>query len=1834
MPSKIHYALVDTGNKLIGAYRYVTIAAVANAHTNMWQWLQEESDNEYPLNWKQLLPKDFSKENIVGKAYIYPDDPEKNTAYAQGVWVDEAYRRQGIASGMYQYLQDKTGLKMRPDRLQTEMGRKLWENKKFSSYKYASTQINLPSELAKKVLALGADIPDEDLGNDGREMEAHLTIKYGIDGDEEEAIREAVKDFPQFEIILGTVTFFPPRNEDGTPVIIEVVLSDELKKFHDLIMDVAGIKKDEFPYAPHVTLAYVKDEETAEKYSGDSALKGEKFVATSLVLSKLNGDKVSIPLDGEKFVSPLLQKKSSVKTAAEIGPVYHGTPNMFDEFSPQEVKNRSMGLFGISYTVKTHAYFFTPDSRVAWNWAQNRITEHYDKKYVKKCFITLSNPINFRTSAWIDEDIVQPDLPLDKKKTRYTLLEELREMLGDNFRWNDYGIDAGQLRVDEPGLEWKLLDNKDFVDAIKHLGYDGAICDEGEGEFGGVSYAVFSPNQIRVVKTHTGAHFASHLLTAKLPNVDMSQFKRIMQPMLPLLRNKNDDEIRNALNEITDDTNIQYQLTVGESGNADQAQNYLKNAQFMTDSGLYVVQLEYGIGNLFEDMTEQSWEYFLKVLSALIAHEATHKHQLNNVVREYRGDPGKVNRALQQMEKSQPRYPNDVKYFASPHEIAAFARQAVEELREINYTDKQIAEVLRSSEKQEGAGFDSATFSTYRELFGPQYGPLEPGDPYKDVYSRFLKEMFKVLENTPKKAKLLHKATLTVRPHKRDAEFKVDGERLGLEYWGTQNDEDFPQLAHAVFQDPISGTSVTVMLKNYSLEKLNEVTSEARKRMGKAASGNTTLDVFYHGTSWPAADRIKNEGLKAQKWYAGPGKYVWCTLLEKEARAYGQLESRSPRHAVVTFVWPYNKTKPDPEHFERGDLYRRISTNIPETNIIGITYYENGKIIKKAYNKLSPNQPGKEYVEESNGWADQYDRREGDEAIIPLEEVVPQMFKESVETPALKPLKFVKDDRATDQTLIMVNTAALDRAWSKDEGYYISPGGTGNAIGSRYDRFKDWLKQHSNEAIRAPMVSWNDVTDCVSFTDGRHRFSALRDMGYPTVKISVPKEQVDLFKQKMKTASVQSFNDHKEAKLIRKLSGNQNEALKKVVKILGENGIGSIVVGAVSLQEHGYPRSTKDIDLSVSDVKKAKKVLLANGYTAIEDQPASVVDLENGEEIDLLQSGLAVALSRVPMPIPIGSNITPEFCDLPALIDLKIGSFLGAEAGGSVGERMQDKADVHKLILSKRLSRDLLQGKVHQREYEHLWDILHFAKKTSTEQALASLVSDGLSDFGVTRDELKTRLAAATPHVAAGETLLWIMADGTEHILQPGETHGTGAMRLWHLSDRTPYWDAVAYGLMKGAVRISDHRKDTAIYAQKLRNSASLISDYLSGNPKNHEVIIEWKEPKRDSASFANSEEALWWLDNSFHRFGSRKLASPFDVLTKEFLNQWSYGNNQAPRKLVPTVLDELKQTVKEDSYALYRGYKFDNEFWAKEKFGIDWEALKQGQTVSLSITSATSWSKSKDIAEKFADPRYNSFAGQIYEDAEIRDLGIEEGDEIGLSLLVEAIIPAAMVIADLTQISSSLLNGKDEQEVIVKGDVTAKVVMLRRVNWDPEDEPEENYTDNFESLTPAQEEAIKRLTEESLKKMYLTEEGDWVPRKQSSDQAPLQAAQRIMNEFLKEFWPDLPIPKLIVVNHTRPNLLGSCKWSSDDPDTSFIEIQKSATGDEKTLKRVISHELCHHAEYMLHHRTLPLDKLKSVESIYGHHGKWWQDEARKVNARYGANFVTKTSDAAMVISG
>jgi hypothetical protein len=121
------------------------------------------------------------------------------------------------------------------------------------------------------------------------------------------------------------------------------------------------------------------------------------------------------------------------------------------------------------------------------------------------------------------------------------------------------------------------------------------------------------------------------------------------------------------------------------------------------------------------------------------------------------------------------------------------------------------------------------------------------------------------------------------------------------------------------------------------------------------------VQEFYHGTTWAAAKQILKTGLKAHPWQFNDKSYVWCTIIHEQAVSYGisgteGLDSTGEGYAVVSFMWDYDKTEPDPEHGEdwESDVYRRIQSNIPASAITNVEYYDESHNLVKTASDAKP----------------------------------------------------------------------------------------------------------------------------------------------------------------------------------------------------------------------------------------------------------------------------------------------------------------------------------------------------------------------------------------------------------------------------------------------------------------------------------------------------------------------------------------------------------------------------------------------------------------------------------------------------------------------------------------------------------------------------------------------------------------------------------------------------------------------------------------------------------------------------------------------------------------
>lgn len=117
--------------------------------------------------------------------------------------------------------------------------------------------------------------------------------------------------------------------------------------------------------------------------------------------------------------------------------------------------------------------------------------------------------------------------------------------------------------------------------------------------------------------------------------------------------------------------------------------------------------------------------------------------------------------------------------------------------------------------------------------------------------------------------------------------------------------------------------------------------------------------------------------------------------------------------------------------------------------------------------------------------------------------------------------------------------------------------------------------------------------------------------------------------------------------------------------------------------------------------------------------------------------------------------------------------------------------------------------------------------------------------------------------------------------------------------------------------------------------------------------------------------------------------------------------------------------------------------------------------------------------------------------------------------------------------------------------------------------------------------------------------------------------SKKILQKFFQK--DHLPTPKFRIVNTPSSKWLARTVYNSEFPGNVVIEVQKRVLQDPKTLERTLTHELIHQDDFLLH----PQDQKKTG---YDPHGKFFQDNAKRINRSKGKDFVTKKSDRSYLL--
>ena len=189
-----------------------------------------------------------------------------------------------------------------------------------TKFKFGNTQADIPasSEASKAMGAARKSIAKEDVAGDGIDVGGdHVTVRYGIRGDDVEGIRAFLQSQEPFDAKLGkTSKFEPSEHSDGASPIIAPIEAPELTRINAEIAKHGDFTEPTFKeYKPHATIGYVKPE-VADKYVGMALTEGKTFRIEEISISDRNGNKQVVKL-GTKPREPVARETGGTPKEGE-----------------------------------------------------------------------------------------------------------------------------------------------------------------------------------------------------------------------------------------------------------------------------------------------------------------------------------------------------------------------------------------------------------------------------------------------------------------------------------------------------------------------------------------------------------------------------------------------------------------------------------------------------------------------------------------------------------------------------------------------------------------------------------------------------------------------------------------------------------------------------------------------------------------------------------------------------------------------------------------------------------------------------------------------------------------------------------------------------------------------------------------------------------------------------------------------------------------------------------------------------------------------------------------------------------------------------------------------------------------------------------------------------------------------------------------------------------------------------------------------------------------------------------------------------------------------------
>src|SRR5581483_6226868 len=143
------------------------------------------------------------------------------------------------------------------------------------------------------------DIDDEDLAEDGREEQPHITVKYGLHTENAEEVRRIIEGFGPVRVTLGPVSLFTTEDTGEDYEVLKIdVDGEDLMRLNELITSSLENTDKHPEYHPHLTLAYLKPG-VSDKYTDWRGVEGTELVFDGVDFSEPEGSRETISLGEE-----------------------------------------------------------------------------------------------------------------------------------------------------------------------------------------------------------------------------------------------------------------------------------------------------------------------------------------------------------------------------------------------------------------------------------------------------------------------------------------------------------------------------------------------------------------------------------------------------------------------------------------------------------------------------------------------------------------------------------------------------------------------------------------------------------------------------------------------------------------------------------------------------------------------------------------------------------------------------------------------------------------------------------------------------------------------------------------------------------------------------------------------------------------------------------------------------------------------------------------------------------------------------------------------------------------------------------------------------------------------------------------------------------------------------------------------------------------------------------------------------------------------------------------------------------------------------------------------